>query len=126
MSDTPQIAAPGIRHVFLRDMTMLAAIGVYPHEQNTAQRVRLNIDLAVLEDGPTDDRFSRVVDYEAIVIALRRIVNAGHIVLVETLAERIALACLTDERVLRARVRVEKLDVFTDMASVGVEVERRR
>jgi dihydroneopterin aldolase len=32
--------------------------------------------------------------------------------------------CLDDGRVRSVRVRVEKLDVFTDAASVGVEIER--
>jgi dihydroneopterin aldolase len=45
--------------------------------------------------------------------------------LVETLAERLCEACLEDKRVVSARVRVEKLDVFPDATSVGVEVERR-
>ena len=44
----------------------------------------------------------------------------------ETLAERIAEACLTDPRVHLARIRVEKLDVFPDLASAGVEIERRQ
>jgi 7,8-dihydroneopterin aldolase/epimerase/oxygenase len=43
---------------------------------------------------------------------------------VETLAERIAALCLSDRRVRVARVRVEKLDVFPDATSVGVEIER--
>ncbi|OYV35424.1 MAG: diguanylate cyclase, partial [Acidocella sp. 20-61-6] len=51
---------------------------------------------------------------------------AGHVQLVETLAERLCEVCLADARVLIARVRVEKLDVFADAASAGVEVERRR
>ena len=42
------------------------------------------------------------------------------------LAERIAEACLLDRRVQLARVRVEKLDIFADATSAGVEIERRR
>ena len=56
---------------------------------------------------------------------VRAVVAAGHVQLVETLAERIAETCLADERVMAARVKVEKLDVFADAASVGVEIERR-
>jgi dihydroneopterin aldolase len=67
-----------------------------------------------------------VVDYERIAATVRRIVAAGHVRLVETLAERIAEACLTDKRVQVARIRVEKLDVFPDAASAGVEIERRQ
>ena len=65
-----------------------------------------------------------MVCYEAIVDGARQIATEGHTNLVETLAEKIARFCLEDPRVRIARVRVEKLDVFSDAASVGVEIER--
>ncbi len=119
-------ARPGVRHVFVRDMLLQAAIGVYPHEHQGTQRVRVNVDLAVQEAGDGLDRLDQVLDYEQVVEAVRRIAKAGHTRLVETLAERIAAACLEDARVLTVRVRVEKLDVFADTGSVGVELERRK
>ena len=119
-----------LRHVILRDIVLLASIGVYPHEHTARQRVRINVTLAVDDEtaragamvGP--DQLGRVVDYERIVIAIRELATGGHVRLVETMAERIAEMCLRNRRVRRARVRVEKLDVFGDVASVGVEVER--
>jgi dihydroneopterin aldolase len=127
-------AARAIRHMFIRDMVLPASIGVLAHEHEAAQRVRINVDLGVEDDGARGlsragvgrERLSRVVDYAVVADTVRRIVAAGHIVLVETLAERIAEACLVDPRVHLARVRVEKLDVFADAASAGVEIERRR
>jgi len=134
--DTPRIAdaARGLRHVFLRDLTLPASIGVHPHEHAAPQRVRINVDLGVDDDGARGmsrprvgrDDLRRVVDYEGVADAVRGIVAAGHVMLVETLAERIAETCLADPRVHLARVRVEKLDVFADAASAGVEIERRR
>jgi dihydroneopterin aldolase len=60
-----------------------------------------------------------------IVQQVRAIVLAGHVQLVETLAERLAEACLADARVRQVRVCVEKLDVFPDAGGAGVEIERR-
>jgi dihydroneopterin aldolase len=127
-------ARQGLRHVFVRDLVLEARIGVRAAEQRRTQRVRINVDLGVEDDGARPmsrsqvgpDDLSRVVDYSVIVAGVRRIVAAGHIRLVETLAERIAEACLEDPRVLSARIRVEKLDIYPDAGGVGVEVERRR
>ena len=127
-------AARGLRHVFVRDLVLPARIGVHAHEERDRQRIRINLDLGVRDDGAAPlsraavgrDELSRVVDYEAIANRVRGIVAAGHVRLVETLAERIAEACLEDARVELARIRVEKLDVFADAASAGVEIERRR
>lgn len=120
------IAAPGIRHVFLRDMLLQAHIGWYAHEHGRPQRVRINVDLGVDEDTDVDDTLSRVVSYETVAANIRAIVEAGHIKLVETLAEHIATACLADPRVRLARVQVEKLDVFSDAAAAGVAIFRQR
>ena len=123
-----------LRHMFLRDLVLAASIGVHPHEHAVPQRVRINIDLGVEDDGlrplsrrPVGrDELSRVVDYEKLADTVRRIVGSGHVRLVETLAERIAEACLADPRVHLARIRVEKLDIFADATSAGVEIERRQ
>ena len=134
--DAPRIASStrALRHVFLRDLVLSASIGVYPHEHAARQRVRINVDLGVEDDGARAlsrarvgrDELSRVVDYEKVAATVRGIVAAGHVRLVETLAERIAEACLADPRVHLARIRVEKLDIFADATSAGVEIERRQ
>ncbi len=128
---TGGIARAGVCHVFLRDMVLLASIGVEKAEHGVSQRIRVNVDLGVAETvdpatGVGVDRMDRVVNYAKIAEAVRDLVAAGHVKLAETLAEQIAAACLGHARVLSARVRVEKLDVFTDMDSAGVEVERCR
>ncbi len=116
-----------IRHVFLRDLVLAASIGVHPQEQGVLQRVRINVDLGVAEDpAAMRDRLDSVLDYEALADQVRAIVTGRHTNLVETVAERIATACLTDARVRVARVRVEKLDVFVDAVAAGVEIERKR
>jgi dihydroneopterin aldolase len=126
-------AAEGLRHVFVRDLVLAARIGVHAHEQRGAQRVRITVDLAVDDPGATGagpavgaDELGRVLDYGGVVAAVRGIVAAGHVRLVETLAERIAAACLDNGFVKKVRVTVEKLDVFADAGSVGVAVERVR
>jgi dihydroneopterin aldolase len=118
-------ARSAIRHVFIRDLELTCLIGVHKHERRQCQRVRINLDLAVLEDGPPlADKLSEVVCYETVADGIRDLVASGHVNLVETLAERIADFCLADGRVRVARVRIEKLDVFADATSVGVEIER--
>ena len=114
----------GESHVFVRDLMMTAKIGLHQHERLAEQRVRINLDLTVADNPAIDDDYDNVVCYGGLVTGVRRVIGAGHVNLAETLAERIAAMCLEDRRVLSARVRVEKLDVFPEAASVGVEIER--
>ena len=115
-----------LRRLFVHDLVVAGEIGVHPHEKGRRQRVRINLDLDVEEGaGASEDRLAEVVCYEDIVVKVRALVGQRHVNLVETLAERIAELCLQDRRVRCARVRVEKLDVFDDVASVGVEIKRQ-
>ena len=118
-------AAQGLRHVFVRDLVLACNIGVHLHEKGRGQRVRINLDLGIWDgEAGHNDRLENVVCYEDIVTRVRAITADGHVNLAETLAERIAAVCLQDPLCRSARVRVEKLDVFDDAGSVGVEIER--
>ena len=114
-----------IRHVFIHDMVIDCSIGIYTHEKEHEQRVRINLDLAVSEgDQLINDNIRNVISYEDMAKGVEVIIAAGHINLVETLAENIAEMCLQDKRVFSARVRVEKLEIIASAESVGVEIER--
>ncbi len=116
----------GLRHVFVRDLELTARIGAYDHEKHAGQRIRINLDIEVLDDRDHGDQLANVVCYQRIVDGIKAVVEAGHVNLVETLAERIAAIPLADHRVEAVRVRVEKLEAVPEAASVGVEITRRK
>ena len=122
----PATAAARVMKVFVRDLVLSARIGVYQIEKLASQRVRINLELVCTEHPAINDDLVNVVNYAELVAGIREIVSAGHIHLVETLADRIAQTCLADRRVQSAKVRIEKLDVFKEAESVGVEIERQR
>ena len=116
---------PKARRIFINDLVLDCLIGVHRHERDGTQRIRINLDLAVLESpNPIEDRLSNVLCYENVIVKVRELATAGHVNLVETLAERLADLCLSEPGVQSVKVRVEKLDVFADAASVGVEISR--
>lgn len=122
-----RVEGPSYYRIRVTDLVLLARIGIYEHERNGPQRVRVNVELQVAESGEAlGDDISNVLSYEFIVEGIRGIIARGHINLVETLAEEISSLCLSDARVAHARVAVDKLDVMPDAAAVGVEIERAR
>lgn len=120
-------ASRSVRHVFIRDLILDSYIGVYNHEKQNPQKIRVNVDLSVIEDSQSlNDNIDNVVCYEKIASAIETIVKSGHVHLVETLAENIAEMNLQDPRISCVRVRVEKLEAIRNTASVGIEIERYR
>jgi dihydroneopterin aldolase len=113
--------------IFLRGVELDARVGVHRVERERPQRLLLDVTLFVTRSGDAEsDRLSDVLDYERVVEAARALCAGRHINLLETLAERVAGACLAEPWVAGVRVSVAKPDIFTDVAAVGVEIERWR
>jgi dihydroneopterin aldolase len=113
--------------ILVKDLVLDFRIGVHAHEHLAPQKVRVNLELQVRpHNGPESDDIGDVLSYEDILNGIKAIATGRHINLVETLAEQIADLCLSDPRAVRARVRIEKLEIEPAAAGVGVEIERRR
>ena len=110
--------------IFVRGLVLPVAIGAYDEEQGVTQKVSFTIEASVAPGSPQRDAIAEVPSYDDLVGAVRAVVAAGHINLVETMAERIAERCLADKRIVSVLVRVEKLE--RGPASVGVEIVRPR
>jgi dihydroneopterin aldolase len=103
--------------------------GVFDHEREVGQDFIVDVALrtSTAEAAASDD-LAHTVDYGALADALADIVAGEPVNLIETLAERLADACLALERVDAAVVTVHKPQApiaqhFTD---VSVTIERRR
>jgi FolB domain len=106
--------------VFVRGLTVAAGIGVHEHEQGRLQTLTIDVDLEL--EPRRVERLSDTVNYEVVGKAAQGIVEAGHVGLVETFAERLAVACLAVEPVRRVRVRIGKPGALGGTAEPGCEV----
>ena len=113
--------------VVVRGLVLMCSIGIRRAERDRPQRVRVSVELTATAVAafPGEDR-RRVINYEHVVAAIRRIAAGGHIDLCEGFAARICDACFADPRVGHIRVDVEKLDIFADAEAVGAVLERTR
>ncbi|MGZ9098498.1 MAG: dihydroneopterin aldolase [Brevundimonas sp.] len=122
----PTIDGPrreGLR-VFVRGLTVEAGIGVHDHEHGRLQTLVIDVTLDLTPAAV--ERLADTVNYETVAEAARAIVAEGHVGLVETFAERLAAACLGDERVRRCTVRIEKPGALDGAAAAGCELSLAR
>lgn len=114
------------RRVFIRDFDVSAAIGVFPQEQGRKQTVRMNIDfwVPVVQTPSARDVLEDVVDYDFVRPGIQALLEKGHIGLLERLVDHTIELVLAHPKVLAARVRAEKSEVYPDCRSAGVDVFR--
>jgi 7,8-dihydroneopterin aldolase/epimerase/oxygenase len=117
--------APRYDKVCVRDLILPARIGIWSEEQGITQRVRFSVELSVLPGGHRPGDLSSVVSYDYIIDGIKESIAVGHVLLTETIAERIAEHCLSHRRAVEVRVVVEKLDRIPG-AALGCEIVRSR
>jgi 7,8-dihydroneopterin aldolase/epimerase/oxygenase len=120
----------GRDRIELRALRLSALVGVLPHERSELQPVEIDLDVVcdLRPAGETDD-LAATVDYGEVCGRVERVVGAGHVALLETLAERIAAAVLAaDPAVDEVTVAVRKLrpPVPQQLATSGVRITRSR
>ena len=111
--------------VFIKDLTIEMSAGIYDHEKASKQRVIINITLNVdCNANKTLSSIDDVVSYEDITNKVRKIALEKHYDLLEELAELLASACLKNQYVHQAHIRIEKPDIIKDARTVGIEITR--
>ncbi len=110
--------------VFVKGLKVEAGIGVYDHEHGRLQTLVIDV---MLDLGPVEIHgLADTINYETVAASARRIVAEGHVGLVETFAERLALHCLDDARVRAVTVRVDKPGALEAAEGAGCELTYTR
>ena len=113
--------------VFIKDLVIKTYIGIYPSEKTNKQRVRFNISILAKDNiKNVKNDISQFVSYEDIINKIKKILSYGHIPLLETLADKIAVECLKNKKILLIEIKIEKLDIFKDAESVGIKIIRKQ
>jgi dihydroneopterin aldolase len=115
-----------VDHIFIRDFRLQTLIGFHRRERAVPQTVRFDLEIGIANAAVfASDKVTDCIDYEKVTQRVREIA-AGHVNLVETLAERVARLLLEEFGAAWVKVSIAKLGILRDVGLVGVSIERRR
>ena len=113
--------------IVIKDLLLRTIIGVNDDERANRQDVLINLVLETdTRAAAGSDDLADAVNYRTVTKQVIELVETSRFLLVERLAEEIARVCLTDERVERVHVSVEKPTALRFASSVGLSIERTR
>lgn len=115
--------------VALRGLRARGYHGVFEAERRDGQPFVVDAVLEVdTRPAATSDNLADAVDYGQLAVTLARIVEGDPVDLIETLALRLADACLADERVQAVEITVHKpfAPVPVPVDDVTVTIRRER
>ncbi len=109
------------------DLRVWTVVGVHPRERTFPRPLRLWIELELdLDSAARRDELDATVDYDWLCRRVRRQVESTRRSTLEAVAGDVLSICLEDARVQSARVRVDKPQAVRGVATVSVEMQRRR
>ena len=115
------------RKILIRDLILKISVGIHDFEKKKKQRVKFNLDINTDPDlVPNDNNLNSIINYEDVIKNIKKITDKKHYPLLETLAEKIFLKLFENTRVKKVKLRIEKLDVFKNTSSVGIEIEKSK
>jgi D-erythro-7,8-dihydroneopterin triphosphate epimerase len=113
--------------IYIRELALRCIIGIYPQERREKQDIVVNIALdGDFRKAACSDNIEDAINYKTLKKAVIQLVEESKFNLIETLADRIARACLKDKAVKRATVTVDKPGALRFARSVAAEVTRER
>lgn len=114
--------------LFIRNLKVLAWVGILPHEKIAAQTILLDIIFSVdTEHAAASDDLKHTIDYASVHESIIEFLNQHQFNLIETLADRCANFLVNRFGIQWLQLSVTKLAVFDDVQGVaGVIVERMR
>ena len=115
------------RKILVRDLVLKISVGIHDFEKKKKQRVKFNLDINTDPSlVPEDNNLNTIINYEDVIKNIKKITNKKHYLLLETLAEKIFLKLFENIRVKKVKLRIEKLDIFKNTSSVGIEIEKSK
>ena len=113
--------------ILIEKLILDASIGIHDFEKKKKQKISISLEIEVRDNIPSvNHKIENFVSYEHIVKDIKKLINSGHIELLETLSESIFEICFKDQRILNIKIKLEKLEVFSEVDSVGIEVFRSK
>ena len=115
------------RKVIIKELILNILVGIHSFEKKKRQRVKFNIE--ILTDPyvtPNSKDLNSILNYEEVIIKIKKLTDSTHHELLEDLAENIFNILFKNKLVKKISLKLEKLDILKKTKSVGIEVTKTK
>ena len=112
--------------IFIQDLKCYATIGLFDWARPAKQPLVINITLGISKLKNPKDHITDTVDYKSLSRKINDLVENSSYQLIETLGIEIAKICLEDQKVINAKVKIDKPGALKLSKNVGVIISRSK
>ena len=108
------------KKILIEDLILSISIGIHNFEKLKRQRVKFNIEITTDPNLKTD--IKSIVNYENVIITIKKITEKKHFELLDELSESIFDEVFKNKKIKKIKLKIDKLDIIKETKSVGIEV----
>ena len=112
------------KKIIITDLILLLSVGIHRFEKLKKQRVKFNIEITTDPNLKAD--IKTIVNYETIILDIKRLTEKKHFELLENLSETIFDEIFKNKKIKKIKLKIEKIDIIKETNSVGIEVVKSR
>ena len=115
------------KKILINELILDLKLGYYDFEKERAQKVKFSLEIDYKDKKPTNDKdIKSIVNYGQVVKLIRKLTKNKHYNFLETLAEDAFDVLFRDKRIGKITLKIEKLEILKDCASVGIQITKKR
>ena len=115
------------KKILIKELTLDLKLGYYDFEKEKSQKVKFSLEIDYEDRKPTNDKdIKSIVNYGQVVKLITKLAKNKHYNFLETLAEDVFDVLFKDKRIGKIMLKIEKLEIIKECASVGIQITKKR
>jgi len=115
------------KKILINELILNLKLGYYDFEKEKPQKVKFSLEIDYEDKKPTNDQdIKSIVNYGTVVKLITKLVKKKHYNFLESLAESVFNELFKDKRIGKIMLKIEKLEILKECASVGIQITKKR
>ena len=115
------------KKILIKELILDLKLGYYNFEKDKTQKVKFSLEIDYEDKKPTNDKdIKSIVNYAQVVKLISKLAKNKHYNFLETLAEDVFDVLFKDKRIAKITLKIEKLEIIKECASVGIQITKKR
>ena len=115
------------KKILIKELILDLKLGYYDFEKEKSQKVKFSLEIDYEDKKPTNDKdIKSIVNYGQVVKLITKLTKNKHYNFLETLAEDVFDVLFKDKRIGKIMLKIEKLEIIKECASVGIQITKKR
>ena len=115
------------KKILINKLILDLKLGYYDFEKEKSQKVKFSLEIDYEDKKPTNDKdIKSIVNYGQVVKLITKLAKNKHYNFLETLAEDVFDVLFKDKRIGKIMLKIEKLEIIKECASVGIQITKKR